>query len=214
DGPARRCVRQQTDATFDLPEAFRLKRLTGIQNEIADTSETRAAIYGSAHDGPARRCVRQQTDATFDLPEAFRLKRLTGIQNEIEDTLETRAAIYGSAHVLAAHGYGLKKVIMPERNKRDLVELPSAVLGSLENEWLLSIIQKEKALDVHRIASASAKRTTHPNVDPEVFQMRHQLGATNEGVSDEELLLNMLGLTNDGADDLHKLKPSSRKKVR
>ncbi|GKB45450.1 zinc finger BED domain-containing protein RICESLEEPER 2-like protein, partial [Tanacetum coccineum] len=35
---------------------------------------------------------------------------------------------------------------------------------------------ERKASDVHRIASTSAKRTTHPNVDPEVFQMRHQLG--------------------------------------
>ncbi|GKC24205.1 hypothetical protein Tco_1026355 [Tanacetum coccineum] len=34
-----------------------------------------------------------------------------------------------------------------------------------------------KASDVHRIASAFAKRPTHPNVDPEVFQMRHQHGA-------------------------------------
>ncbi|GKB09929.1 ATP-dependent Lon protease, partial [Tanacetum coccineum] len=34
--------------------------------------------------------------------------------------------------VLAAHRYGLKRVILPERNKKDLVEVPSAVLGSLE----------------------------------------------------------------------------------
>ncbi|GJV40520.1 F-box protein-like protein [Tanacetum coccineum] len=54
DGPARRRGRQQTDATFDLPGAyFSSKTLDdackGIQNEIADTSEARAAIYGSAH---------------------------------------------------------------------------------------------------------------------------------------------------------------------
>ncbi|PWA47483.1 lon protease [Artemisia annua] len=34
--------------------------------------------------------------------------------------------------VLAAHRYGLKRVILPERNMKDLVEVPSAVLGSLE----------------------------------------------------------------------------------
>ncbi|XP_023752826.1 lon protease homolog 2, peroxisomal isoform X2 [Lactuca sativa] len=34
--------------------------------------------------------------------------------------------------VLAAHRYGIKRVIMPERNLKDLVEVPAAVLGSLE----------------------------------------------------------------------------------
>ncbi|KAI3691730.1 hypothetical protein L6452_31532 [Arctium lappa] len=34
--------------------------------------------------------------------------------------------------VLAAHRYGLKRVILPERNLKDLVEVPSAVLGSME----------------------------------------------------------------------------------
>nr|GEU71666.1 delta(12)-fatty-acid desaturase FAD2-like [Tanacetum cinerariifolium] len=106
-------MKMKTDDTFDLPEAyFSSKTLNdackGIHKEIADTSESRAAIYGSTH-------LTNQ-----------------GIQNEIADTSETRAAIYGSAHVLPAHGYGLKRVILPERNKRDLVELPSAVLGSLE----------------------------------------------------------------------------------
>nr|XP_043628121.1 lon protease homolog 2, peroxisomal-like [Erigeron canadensis] len=34
--------------------------------------------------------------------------------------------------VLAAHRYGLKRVILPERNLKDLAEVPSAVLKSLE----------------------------------------------------------------------------------
>jgi len=34
--------------------------------------------------------------------------------------------------VLAAHRYGIKRVILPERNLKDLVEIPSAVLGNLE----------------------------------------------------------------------------------
>ncbi|GKB33701.1 hypothetical protein Tco_0873102 [Tanacetum coccineum] len=57
DGPARRRGRKQTDATFDLPGAYfssktlddACKGMFGIQNEMADTSEARAAIYGSAH---------------------------------------------------------------------------------------------------------------------------------------------------------------------
>ncbi|KAF5935747.1 hypothetical protein HYC85_026876 [Camellia sinensis] len=34
--------------------------------------------------------------------------------------------------VLAAHRYGIKRVIIPERNLKDLVEVPSAVIDSLE----------------------------------------------------------------------------------
>ncbi|CAI9772453.1 unnamed protein product [Fraxinus pennsylvanica] len=34
--------------------------------------------------------------------------------------------------VLAAHRYGIKRVILPEKNLKDLVEVPSAVLSSLE----------------------------------------------------------------------------------
>lgn len=34
--------------------------------------------------------------------------------------------------VLAAHRYGIKRVILPERNLKDLVEVPSAILGGME----------------------------------------------------------------------------------
>lgn len=34
--------------------------------------------------------------------------------------------------ILAAHRYGIKRVILPERNLKDLVEVPAAVLASLE----------------------------------------------------------------------------------
>ena len=34
--------------------------------------------------------------------------------------------------ILAAHRYGIKRVILPERNLKDLVEVPSGVLASLE----------------------------------------------------------------------------------
>ncbi|CAN1259275.1 Lon protease homolog 2, peroxisomal [Linum perenne] len=38
--------------------------------------------------------------------------------------------------ILAAHRYGIKRVILPERNLKDLAEVPAAVLGSLERrEW-------------------------------------------------------------------------------
>ncbi|KAF2316286.1 hypothetical protein GH714_041627 [Hevea brasiliensis] len=34
--------------------------------------------------------------------------------------------------ILAAHRYRIRRVILPERNLKDLVEVPSAVLGNLE----------------------------------------------------------------------------------
>ncbi|GJX16554.1 hypothetical protein Tco_0217386 [Tanacetum coccineum] len=51
--------------------------------------------------------------------------------------------------------------------------------GEIQNTCTRPPILKGKASGVHRIASASAKRTTYPNADPEVFQMRQQLGARN-----------------------------------
>ncbi|GJX70910.1 hypothetical protein Tco_0308081, partial [Tanacetum coccineum] len=57
--------------------------------------------------------------------------------------------------------------------------------GHIQNTCTRPPVLKGKTSDVYRIASASAKRTAHPNVDPEVFQMRHQLGARNEGLFDK-----------------------------
>nr|XP_007156606.1 hypothetical protein PHAVU_002G002800g [Phaseolus vulgaris]ESW28600.1 hypothetical protein PHAVU_002G002800g [Phaseolus vulgaris] len=36
------------------------------------------------------------------------------------------------SQILAAHRYGIKRVILPERNLKDLVEVPSSVLANLE----------------------------------------------------------------------------------
>ncbi|KAK5782815.1 hypothetical protein PVK06_037320 [Gossypium arboreum] len=44
--------------------------------------------------------------------------------------------------VLAAHRYGIKRVILPERNLKDLVEVPAAVLSSLEVTFPLYLKQK------------------------------------------------------------------------
>ncbi|KAF9598430.1 hypothetical protein IFM89_027863 [Coptis chinensis] len=40
--------------------------------------------------------------------------------------------------ILAAHRYGIKRVILPERNVKNLVEVPSYVLASLEKQILLA----------------------------------------------------------------------------
>lgn len=39
---------------------------------------------------------------------------------------------YQSSQILAAHRYGIKRVILPERNLKDLVEVPPSVLANLE----------------------------------------------------------------------------------
>lgn len=37
-----------------------------------------------------------------------------------------------TVQILAAHRYGIKRVILPERNLKDLVEVPSAVFANME----------------------------------------------------------------------------------
>ncbi|KMZ76108.1 hypothetical protein ZOSMA_106G00130 [Zostera marina] len=46
--------------------------------------------------------------------------------------------------VLAAHRYGIKRVILPEKNKKDLAEVPSTVLCSME---ILFVKQMENVLE-------------------------------------------------------------------
>ncbi|XP_043697552.1 lon protease homolog 2, peroxisomal-like [Telopea speciosissima] len=40
--------------------------------------------------------------------------------------------VYLHVQILAAHRYGIKRVILPERNLKDLVEVPSAVRNCME----------------------------------------------------------------------------------
>ncbi|KAG6782438.1 hypothetical protein POTOM_011838 [Populus tomentosa] len=54
----------------------------------------------------------------------------------------------GDWKILAAHRYGIKRVILPERNLKDLVEVPAAVLGSLEVMFLFEAYCLS-ALSVH-----------------------------------------------------------------
>ncbi|GJW75790.1 hypothetical protein Tco_0135160 [Tanacetum coccineum] len=86
DGPARRRGRQQTDATFDLPGAYFSSKMlmmhvkpvviTGIQNEIAYTSEARAAIYGSAH------VTNQAADTCDTASSGFKRRKTDAVKNE------------------------------------------------------------------------------------------------------------------------------------
>lgn len=42
--------------------------------------------------------------------------------------------------VLAAHRFGIKRVILPERNLKDLAEVPPAVLTNLEVQDLVMFL--------------------------------------------------------------------------
>ncbi|CAM8880641.1 unnamed protein product [Rhodiola kirilowii] len=64
----------------------------------------------------SRRCVRADTAMTGELTLRGLVLPVGGIKDK----------------VLAAHRYGIKRVILPERNFKDLVEVPAAVLNSLE----------------------------------------------------------------------------------
>lgn len=39
---------------------------------------------------------------------------------------------FSGIQVLAAHRYGIKRVILPERNMKDLAEVPAPILSGLE----------------------------------------------------------------------------------
>ena len=41
-------------------------------------------------------------------------------------------SIFRGMQVLAAHRYGIKRVILPERNLKDLTEVPSPILSGME----------------------------------------------------------------------------------
>ena len=51
---------------------------------------------------------------------------------------------FSGIQVLAAHRYGIKRVILPERNMKDLAEVPAPILSGLE---ILLVKRIEEVLD-------------------------------------------------------------------
>ncbi|GKB09702.1 hypothetical protein Tco_0838014 [Tanacetum coccineum] len=94
----------------------------------------------------------------------------------VEFAQQGTSSYYTFIDISGSSGHGTPMTIIPTLFKPVTCTRPPV---TIQNTCTYPPILKGKASDVHRIASASAKSTTHPNVDPEVFQMRHQLGARN-----------------------------------
>ena len=63
--------------------------------------------------------------------------------------------------LLAAHRAGIKKVLIPEENKKDLIEVPKTILGSME------IITVKNVDEVLKVAlTKPLKRVEWVDVDP------------------------------------------------
>ncbi|THG09927.1 hypothetical protein TEA_021002 [Camellia sinensis var. sinensis] len=87
-----------------------------------------------------QRRVRADTAMTGEMTLRGLVLPVGGIKDKCETSLinDAPSIIFDllvrihAMQVLAAHRYGIKRVIIPERNLKDLVEVPSAVIDSLE----------------------------------------------------------------------------------
>ncbi|CAN0908327.1 Lon protease homolog 2, peroxisomal [Linum grandiflorum] len=70
--------------------------------------------------------------------------------------------------ILAAHRYGIKRVIIPERNMKDLVEVPAAVLGSLE---VSSFLGNNSSKENGRSAGTSIRRWMSMEAAREIMRL-------------------------------------------
>ncbi|KAG5540036.1 hypothetical protein RHGRI_020311 [Rhododendron griersonianum] len=87
----------------------------------------------------SQRKVRADTAMTGEMTLRGLVLPVGGIKDKVLMLLVCTALLVhpNSNLVLAAHRYGIKRVILPERNLKDLVEVPSAVLGNLEVMFLV-----------------------------------------------------------------------------
>ncbi|MFH1434136.1 MAG: S16 family serine protease [Pseudomonadota bacterium] len=61
--------------------------------------------------------------------------------------------------VLAAHRAGIKEIIIPQRNEKDLVEIPDEIKQDLTFRFIQSV---DEALDFALVSSSFNKPTTPP----------------------------------------------------
>ena len=90
-----------------------------------------------------------------------KVRKDVGLTGEI--TLRGRILPVGGVRekVLAAHRVGLKTIILPRRNKKDLVEVPKRARAELE---IVSVDHMDKVLDVALLPPPDAResRTRRP----------------------------------------------------
>ncbi|MFO0659826.1 MAG: S16 family serine protease [Polyangiaceae bacterium] len=104
----------------------------GIAKDFLDKSDIHIHIPagGMPKDGPSAGVT--MTTALVSLLTGLRVRHDVGMTGEI--TLRGRVLQIGGLKekVLAAHRAGIKRVIVPDRNKPDLEEVPKEVLDELE----------------------------------------------------------------------------------
>ena len=66
--------------------------------------------------------------------------------------------------VLAAHRAGLKRVILPERNRKDLVDIPKEIRDELQL-LLVSTIEEVIDLALKPASKTTRKRMSSPDMD-------------------------------------------------
>ena len=100
-----------------------------------------------------------------------------------EITLRGRVLPVGGVRekILAAHRAGLKTVIMPERNKKDLVDVPKKVLADLK---IVPVTHMDQVLEVALYPATGEqpewiKRRTKREEEPEVANGMKKSGAAD-----------------------------------
>ncbi|GJU45529.1 zf-CCHC domain-containing protein [Tanacetum coccineum] len=137
------------------------------------------------------------------MPAIEEMARMDVLCSDKMDTLilNKLSADKNLIQVLVAHRYGLKRVILPERNKKDLVELPSAVLGRFAGRIKIhSLIHNGEELLLafkHECCLSEARRESRFE-----FPVEHQSG--NMEKEGDQLCTNKITDTHCYAEDTTK----------
>jgi ATP-dependent Lon protease len=131
----------------------------GISSEIFDKSDLHVHVPAGAipKDGPS---------AGITMYVAIS-SRLTGIQIRPDVAMTGEITLRGMVlqvggikeKVLAAHRAGIKEIIIPKRNEKDLVEIPDEIRADLKFHFIQNV---EEALDIAFVTPPVAKKIEVP----------------------------------------------------